>query len=153
MQSSQELVLMIMQPENVKLLIEAVLGQLFMSWFIDDLKPFNPVTLLRLRVCDCLLGLLCRLPPDLAFLAIASPAGLGLALLYRGVRSLYLRFHKSQFRGTDRIVDKGHKLTARRTRMLALSGKRHNSHCRYYGHPGSRSCGNHDGWPCKLCGG
>ena len=79
MQSSQELVLMIMQPENVKLLIEAVLGQLFMSWFIDDLKPFNPVTLLRLRVCDCLLGLLCRLPPtSLSWLSPLPPGWVSL---------------------------------------------------------------------------
>jgi hypothetical protein len=37
--------------------------------------------------------------------------------------------------------------------LTASSGKRHNSHCRYYKTTAGRFCGTDEGAPCKRCGG
>ena len=36
---------------------------------------------------------------------------------------------------------------------LSRTGKRHNSHCRYYKTTAGRPCGPDEGVPCKICGG
>lgn len=39
------------------------------------------------------------------------------------------------------------------THWLSISGKRHNSTCRYFKYPGGSVCGATDGVACRLCGG